>query len=303
MDHTTLDRGAAQLYAKPEARTNIFKGERTGTQGGLAYTASFDIQQAPAFLLQPPPADLWAKSVDVNGKNPTPASRPVTNAFQLVFPQFLGSYTLGPAKQSGTTKVIVFATVSLDATPSGSKVVFKAESVWLDESHMTGWDRFILNGVILKQVLTQIGQMLAGFDIPALEISKEGVTVEFGTPVVSIVNSQLIAAAGLKAGAPVDIRGVTWPSKALFLLVSADTIRNVANQAAAKLAGQTKSGRGDYSKVITYDYTAKLNSVSITPNAADMTKAVAAIDFAFSATLKPLGIGGPCGVGAASGSM
>ncbi|HST58108.1 MAG TPA: hypothetical protein VLK84_05465, partial [Longimicrobium sp.] len=165
MNADTLGQGMTQLYAKPDARTKLFKGSLPGTLSGQSYVASWDIQAAPTFTLQPPPSDQWAASIDPTGKHPTDAA-PTQNAFQLVFPTFYGQYTLGTSTVSGTTKVIVFATASV----SGSTLVITPKSIWLDESQMGGWDKAILN-VILKQVLVQAAKLLQGIQIPPLTFS------------------------------------------------------------------------------------------------------------------------------------
>lgn len=299
LDSSTLDKGASQLYADPGARDKLFKGSETGTLNKLQYKAVWDIQAPPTFKLSPPPADLWAKSIDGTGNNPDAGKRPTENAFQLVLPQFEASYTLGSAKPvSGTTEVIVFATVSIQ----DNKATIAPVSVWIDESKMKGWDKFILNKVILARILPQAQQMLAGITIPPLSFSKSGASIDLTPPVVTIQNNQLVLAASIKSKQTVDIAGVQWPSQPLFLLISPDLLEHTASDLAqANLLHQTFSDDGDYKSVLKYSWEAKVNSVdSITSHADDRTKLSAKVGFGFSATMKPLGIGGPCAVTAAT---
>ncbi|MFK7695467.1 hypothetical protein [Paenibacillus sp. HJGM_3] len=299
LNSTTLDKGAAQLHADPGARAKFFKGTETGTFNKLTYTADWDIQAPPTFDLSPPPADQWAQSIDSSGNHPDAGARPTVNAFQLVMPTFAASYTMGSAQPvSGTTKVVVFATLAIQ----DSKATFYPASIWLDETQMKGWDKFILNKVILPRILPQAQQMLAGLTIPPLSFSQSGVSIELTPPIAAIQNNQLILAASLKAKQTVDITGVQWPNQPLFLLLSPTLLENAASELAqSQLVNQIFSDNGDYKSVLKYEWEAKVNSVdSITTHADDRTKLSANIGFGFTATLKPLGIGGPCAVTAAT---
>lgn len=301
MDAATLNQGIAGLYARPDAREKLFKGTQTGAMGTRQYTAQWDAQAAPRFVLEPPPADRWAASIDATGKHPAGAA-PAQNAFQLHFPTFSAQYTMGGTPVSGTTEVVVFATASITA----SVLTVVPAAVWLDETHMTGWDRFILNGVILKQVLARATEMLAALRIDPIGFSVVPGTpaVELDAPVVSISGGRLVLAARLKGTGAVDLSGTAWPPDPLFVLLSAGFLTQVASGLTSQLQGKEFSDSGTAEKVLSYEYTARVASVSgITPRPDDLTKITASVGLAFDATLKPLGVGGPCAMGAATGAL
>ncbi len=300
MNQATLGQGISELYANSQARDQLFKGTQSGMNGSLAYTVAWDLQAAPTFTLSPPADDVWKDSIDDQGQNPKPEDKPQQNAFQLVLPQFYGQYTLGTAPAvSGTTKVIVSATVAIQ----GSQATITPLAVWIDETDIKGWNKFILNQVILVNVLKKAREMLAGLNIPPLAFSSAGVSIRLTPPQVTIGNNQLVVGASLEARGSVDISGVQWPDQPLFLLMSADLLQQVAQDLAqSQLVGHQMTGHGDYKSVMSYSWTAKVDSVdSITSSADDRTKLSAKVGIGFEATLKPLG--GPCAISAATSHM
>ena len=170
------------------------------------------------------------------------------------------------------------------------------------KSKMKFLDKLILNQM-LKVVLKKLETVLAGLKIPTLSFNEAGVQVDLTPPIASIVGGKLIAASCLKANGDPDLSGATWPDKSLFALVSAGAVTTIAQQALdANVAGKEQNADGDI-KVAKWDATAKATSASVTLDATDRTKAAATIGFELSAELKPLGIGGPCAVGAATGGL
>jgi len=302
LNHTTLDKGVSQLYSNQDARQKLFQGDESGTNSGISYKATWNIKAAPTFNLTAPTEAIWKASINDKGVNPTSAM-PTNNVFQLVFPSFEASLSLGGATPViGTAEVIVIGQISI----SGNVLSIAPLSIWLDQSKMSGWDKFILDQIVLKNVLLKAEALLKGINIPPLSFSKSGITVAFTNPLAAISNGQLIMAASLQSKKTVNIDGITWPQKPLFSLVSKDVMTSVATQAVDKLGivGEEKKGDGDYKSLIKYSYTAKLDSITeITPNTSDMTKISAKIGFGFSATADPLGIGGPCAISAATSSM
>jgi hypothetical protein len=304
MDHTTLDGGIAQLYAAPDARAKLFKGSESGESGGLQYTASFDILAAPLFDLAPGPAITarWPASIDQTGSQPK-GPLPTTNLFVLTFPSFEAKATIGTSKPvEGTANdVTVFCTVTI----ADGVATLKPLSVWLDESHMTGWDKLILNGVILKKVVTTAQQMLAALKIPPLTFTESGITVDFMPPVVTIQGGMLVLATSLTSTNRIDLTGFTWPAKPLFVLVSGNAITKIGNDALkTKLAGTSYSDSGSVAGgTAKWDASATIKSATMSSDESDRTRVSASIGVEFSAELKPFGIGGPCAIGAATGSM
>ncbi|NEW06829.1 hypothetical protein GK047_12490 [Paenibacillus sp. SYP-B3998] len=290
----TLDQGASQLYADQQVRSRIFKGS-TEIKGG---TASWDIQQAPTFTLEAPPQNRWNQSIDSSGGNPKPEDRPVANAFQLVFPQFAAQYVKGKSTVSGTTEVVVFAT--LDEQQDNSKLTIKPVAVWLDESKMTGWDKFVLNQIILTQVFVKASELLSGLSIPILHFSKQGIQLDFTPPLITVADQLLLMAASLKSKGSVDITGVSWPDKPLFFLLSRDVIQSAAQQKVATMPPYSDSGKYG---VLSYEFSASLRGVDVSLDAGNAPHASAKLNYDFSGALKPFGAGGPCAISAGGKSL
>ncbi|HEY3364146.1 MAG TPA: hypothetical protein VGK74_03705 [Symbiobacteriaceae bacterium] len=303
----TLDKGTGELFTKPAAREKLFKGSQGGDMEGLAYTVSWEIQAAPTFTLTAPSADVWAQSINSKGENPAPGDMPTANVFQVVFAQFHGEYRLGDTDPvSGTGQVIAIVTLEV----ANNKATITPKSVWVDQSSMQDWDKAILDGIVLPQVLGQATTMLAGFTVPDLSRTQDGVTIDLTPPQVAIADQKLIIAASMKSKGSVDIAGVQWPAQPLFLLLSPYLLQNVATQVSAKLVGYEKTGDGSYPDdgafkgALTYDWKVKLNSAdAIAMDATDKTKLSANVGFGFEAVVKPLGVGGPCAVTAATNSL
>lgn len=295
MDATTLNQGVSGLYANSQARADLFKGSQTGTLGTAPYTADWDIQTAPTFTLAPPTATQWNNSINSQGQHPT-TPVPTENFFQLVFPQFYGSYTLGTAAPvSGTTEVIVFAQMTI----SGSTLSLAPLAVWLDETKMTGWDQFILNQVILTQVLQKADTMLSGLHIPPLSFALAGANLQLTPPQGTISGGWLILAASLQTKGTVDITGVTWPQQSLFVLLSSDVINQVASGLGGQLAGKQFSDDGSKNGG-KYSYNATLERLDgIQADATDLTKINAQALFSFQANVAY----NLCGLKSAAGAL
>lgn len=308
---SVLTQGAAQLYADPQARQKLFQGTKTGSLDGLAYRATWDVQAAPTFTLAAPDAAHWAACITAQGQPPPAGSSPPANAFQLVAPTLAATFQAGTAPElQGAAEVQVYGTVGVvqDPVTKGYLARLTPVAAWLDESGMSGWDQAILN-VIIGGVLTMAQAMLQGWAIPALTFSKDvaGVTVEVALaepPVVAIDQGRLIlAAALLSRGQAADIAGAQWPGQPLFALATPGVLQEVMAQVAAGLKGQQKQGSGDYKSLLSYDYSATLQGLTVTQDPADMTKLTAAVQASFSATMKPLGVGGPCAASAAGSAL
>lgn len=300
MSADTLNQGLSGLYQNTQAQQQLFQGTKTGTVLSQQYTAVWAAQQAPEFTLAPPTQQVWSTSVDSSGVNPT-TPIPTENVFQLNFPAFQVQYTLGTAPTlKATAQVIVIAQMSI----TNNQASFTPLTIWIDETNLSGWNKIILN-IILGEIITQIQPMLSGLNIPTLAFSKYGITIAMSPPVGSISNGYLYLATSLGATSTPDITGVTWPTDGLFVLVSAALIEQIATQGAtAHLNGYQATGSGDYKSIMDYNYTAEINSISsITSNSTDMTQISGDVSFGFTATLKPLGAGGPCAIGAATSSM
>jgi hypothetical protein len=273
LDKTSLDTGLSQLYADPTARDKLFKGEIKGQSAGSDYTADWDVQAAPQFVLAPPPTDKWQAAINSDGGHPT--GDPPADSFQIIFPKFYAKYTLqGVAPVDGTTEVQVYA----EAAISDDKLTLTPLAIWIDESHMSGWDKFILN-FILANVLTKATTMLAGLTIPPLSFAD----IDLSPPVMTITNGQLILASSLTPATP-DISGFTWPQKDLFILLSQDFLSKLADKLETELKDTEIADSGEKSGG---DWTYKVTIASVSNlkfDTSDLTQFTADIAFDWDAS-------------------
>jgi len=59
MDASTFNKGILQLFAKPEVRNKLFKGSKSQPTVLGTVTLSWDILDAPNFILAPPTDSQW----------------------------------------------------------------------------------------------------------------------------------------------------------------------------------------------------------------------------------------------------
>lgn len=292
----TLDQALSQLYSNQAARSALFAGQEHSEMGGSTYTAIWDILIAPSFVLEPPDDALWTASINSHGEHPTVREKPASNLLQLVFPQLKASYGKdGQTPVSGTGKVIVFATISI----MGTTATLSPLAVWLDESQMKGWDRTILNRLILPRVLEKAGQILAGFQIPPL--SFKGIDL---TPSQAVIAGGLfVLGASLKGSAPVNLSNANWPSQPLFLLVSSELMTQAAQKVAAeKLVGKKLEDSGKcLNDLASYSASCQITGVSDVAPTDARTSVNANVGFSFSAKVE-LG-SGPCAISAAASKL
>lgn len=297
-DHATLDKGVAGLYAKPDAREKLFKRTESG-KDPMVYTASIDIQAAPVFDLAPDAATkaVWPASIGPKGTKVT-GPLPAVNLFVLRLPQLHVDATVAGKSVKATAKdTRAFCTLTI----SGAAATLTPVSLWIDESHMSVFDKKFVEHVVVKMVLSKITPLLAGLKIPPLSLSKAGITITLGQPIATIAGGKLVLAATLTGGPAVDVGGVTWPDKTAFVLLSPALIEKVANDGLrAKLIGKTFSDSGSV-KGGTWDASAVIKAATVR-SLPDRTKVTFQLnDFGFKAEFKPLG--GPCAIGAAAGSL
>lgn len=266
MDASTLDKGIGQLYAKPEVRNKLFKGSKSQKTELGEVTLTWDILAAPNFILTPPSDEQWQKAQkkQVDGKD---VPKPVTNGFQIHFPQFNASYSVdGKMGAGGTTEVYVYASVNVQDDPQHSStgiVSLSVAGIGLDESGFSIWDKFIFNKILLPQIFATADQMLQTIKIGSLSYAG----VKFDHPAAVIAGGMLVAAAVLNTRTATDLGGAVWPQKPFFVLFSPDLIRIIAGNAVKNFDGKTVSGKGDYKGLASYQYQATLNHIvpTITP--------------------------------------
>jgi hypothetical protein len=292
MDDTVFNNAMAQLYKEPGNSKYFNATEDVPVQDVGNVTISWDVKKTPVFVLSPPSPTDWDNALDSNGVSNKKAGKtmPKGNLFQLCFPEFKASYTTKghPAPTGGTARnVYVYATLSVNCTDD---VSCRIEAVNIDESDFTLWDKGIFNLGLLPQICSAANIMLQ--DLAVLPLSGEGYCIR--QPLVQIQDSYLVVAAVLtSASSPtVDLSGVVWPQKSVFILLSPTIVDIKMAPFATGLAGKTKSDSGEYKKLATWKYTATIKEASALAERSDPTKIDLSVSFDVSVagSLTALGV-------------
>lgn len=193
----------------------------------LGLKVAYDVQQAPAVNLSPPPPQLTARVADRLGQALAAAVRPTPELvaaamdsvilFSVTAPQIAITLTAADGK---TTKLTIAATAlcQADIDPANGQVKLTALHVsipqWTDPTV-----QWVLDNVITPEVLKILNQYLAGVALPQLSIAG----VDLNVPLVAIENAEMIALTTLKGSAPPTPppAGTAWPSAPFFALLSA----------------------------------------------------------------------------------
>ena len=231
------------------------------------------IMEAPTVKFGPPSEKDWNAAFNSEGKtnkengNPLPSEHMV----QLQIPKLTASYTVTGGKREdpmgGTTSnVSAYATVS----SSGNDLSITVVAVKLDESNFTKWDKGIFNNFLLPRIFDATRSVLSVIHIPRL--NWRGITL---APPKLFFADKLLVAACIEKGNPnpLDISGVTWPTKPMFALAS-QRLMNAALATEASI-NKTHSGSGSFSdasmtfgeKAADYHYQLDMKSVGVTVKA------------------------------------
>lgn len=301
---SALNTGLSEVYKRSEARESFFKGSRQVGDPQNPMDATYDVLDVPRFELSPDDAvkARWTKSIDNGGKFQT-GSIPSPNVFVLILPKLRAEVVYDPTtKATGTgTNTTVFCQAKL----TGRTLRFEVLTIWVDESAMSVFDQEILNGEILPTLLDNLAEVLKAIQIPPLEFAEGGVAVELIDPLLTITGQNIVLASCLKGNGAVDLSGFAWPNEQIFALVSSRSMIKIAEDAGRKkLVGKTLETSGSIAGgTASYSGSARINSLTVTFDATNMTLAKVTMGVALGGELKPLGVGGPCAVGAATANM
>ncbi len=188
----------------------------------LGLKVAYDVQQAPAINLSPPPPALRAHVIDLLGHGlaepeVVAAAADSMILFSLTAPQIALTLTAADGK---TNKLTISATAlcQADIDPTNGQVKLTALHVsipqWTDPTV-----QWVLDNVVAPEVLRILNQYLAGVALPPLTIAG----VALNVPLVVIQNAEMIAVTTLKGAAPPSPppAGTPWPSAPFFALLSA----------------------------------------------------------------------------------
>ncbi|MCP4220044.1 MAG: hypothetical protein GY765_35765 [bacterium] len=297
LDATTLNKGVAQLYAKPDARSKLFKGSKTQKVDLLGNVAvNYDFGASPVFTLTPPTDAEWKaatkKQVKKDGKK-VDVSKPTDGGFKVVFSKFTASYTIEGGASTpvgGTGEVKVYASVSVN----NGQVSFSSAGLWVDESSFNQNTKTIFNVILVPAIFKAADKMLNGISIPSF--SFEG--IDFIAPQCRIADSKVVIGTLMSTNTGLDITGTTWPKKPLFVLFSADLINAAAGKFTDTLKDYNDSGSGKKS-IASYKWSITVNSVTATVDTTNLQD----LDAKISATATGSCSLGGCPIGSASASM
>ncbi|GAB5447540.1 hypothetical protein [Gymnodinialimonas sp.] len=218
----------ADLFKNPTAQQKLFNGKVTKDISNLgSVTAEYGVLEEPVVTFVPPTQAQWDAAHKISQTTPKPnmdmygLSLP-KNHFKMTSP---GVST--PLEATGA--ITVYGTFALTkGTLSLSPVALE-----LDESEFSNVDKFIVNGIIIPQVLSMAQKMLDAIPLPALP-DVGGVT--FQPPVGAIIAQKSLAVAtNMTSEAAPSLEGFTPPDMTFYAVASTDVLNAVLK---AELVGQ-----------------------------------------------------------------
>ncbi|WP_346882207.1 hypothetical protein [uncultured Algibacter sp.] len=221
ISQTCLNQILTDLYNNPIAKTKLFSySGKENVDGVGEVDISFELKLAPTTILLAPSQAKWNQAINPN-KTPIPTS----NAFQVSFPDINGSVIIdGASPLAGHGELEIYGVLNIDL----NKVSLQMEAVYLDESSFTAWDKVIVNKVLVPKALEMANKLLSGIPIPEIP-EFEGISFE--TPVISIVNQQIVAATILKGNGAPDLSGYTYTGgNGIYIKTNSNPINSVLYQ-------------------------------------------------------------------------
>ena len=232
VDAGTMNGAMTALYDK--LYPNSFTGTKTVEFLGVTYVFSWNIHQAPTFILAPPQEGLSLLQNHLV-KNALGYPRKVDritelytqelegNVFQLLFQQV----TFGIKAESSSGDVNVSMNIIIQANSAGGKLALIPLKAVAHCDNPT--DQWVLDNLILPRAKEAVAEMLQGISLPNLQFS--GLTL---TPINMAIASQHMLGFTNIAGKsiPQPPFGDNWPNSPFFALISSDakmTIRRAIN--------------------------------------------------------------------------
>lgn len=248
----------SDLFKNQTAQDKLFTGSVTKNVPNLGdVTADYAVLDQPAISLVPPTQAQWDAAHKVSDNTP----KPNMDMYGLSLPK--NSFKMSadgidkPLEATGA--ITVYGTFAL----TSGKLSLAPVAITLDESAFSNVDKFIVNGIIIPQVLKMAQQMLDGIPLPALP-DVGGVT--FQPPVGAIIAQKTLAVATtLNSGKAPSLDGFTPPDMTFYAIVGTDVVNALID---AELVGHSfceedKTGSDAWYAAAQIKGTAKSLSVSI----------------------------------------
>lgn len=294
IDSASFSAGVAELYNTKDKKDEkdrkpydtFFTGEYKddNVEGTWAVIG----KDAPAFAFEAPTMDKWRESIDKDGQHPADGDLPAENVFVLKIPSLQMAITSLPTV-SPEVQFYGQVTLTTDPTSHTSTVSLTPLAIWADESQLED-EKPIVNGLILPEVFTKLGEVLEGHKVPSRKLTYGQVAVELTLVDVLVIDTHLIvvATAGTSTAAALPSK---WPAKPVFALVNRKFAEYLAAQVAAQNKNKTLYDKPDEkNKVASLSAKAVLASVdNITIGSTDATSWSGDLDVSFDVSARLLG--------------
>jgi hypothetical protein len=281
MSGSQLNSTAAALYA--DVYPAVFTGTYHAQYGGIDFTVAVDVRAAPQFNLggtQPAEAVAAALAERI-AADPNAAAGPrgpdgaglageadaaeIIAAVAATYPTFeIILPTVALTLSNGTTTKLTLALTAqcyLENGPNTISFVPYAVTASQQQDPVTN---YLVQHVVLPNVLTMLTQLLSGVTIPPIQVSG----IPLSQPSVGIAGDYVIAAANLVAsGTPPPPDGsFPWPGTPFFALLGPNLIQQLGVIAAASASNNfSDSGSGgDFWGGYEWGYGLSLTSPSAT---------------------------------------
>lgn len=205
-----------QLFANPAAKKGLFSGtvtQNVDTLGSVKVT--YDITAAPTFVLTPPTPQQW------KGVQPPNLPLPNVNAFQLVLSNVAGTAAIaGAPPLAAHGAVTAFGTVSTQ----GGAVSLTVVAILLDESSFSGWDKLIVNAILIPALLTALNKLVSGLPLP----KPPGLAgLQFQPLTLAVMPQGIAIATSFSDGPAPNLSGFTAPAPNLYAVTKLTAINRL----------------------------------------------------------------------------
>lgn len=276
LDATAMAQISAAVYAK--VYPQVFTGSMQASVAGQSLTISWNVTQAPTFVLSAPPGGPQIVADHLSGHTESLQAQydalagdqsPITvdevrqalvdqlegSTFQMVFPGFDLTIDGTPP----TTQPLQ-VTAYIQASSAGgvlSLVPLKAVATASNPS-----DQALVNQYIVPQALSMAQSLLQGLTLPPLSAGPVNLTA----PNIFVLSDRVVAVAAIAGGSPPGPpEGVSWPGGSFFAVLSDRLRLSLGNAAAALAVGKGFSDSGSVGTSIggaSYGASGQINSAS-----------------------------------------
>jgi hypothetical protein len=228
LNEARLNAILGQVYASPQLRQSLFSGTQSGDFSDIKYRVDWSVGAAPSISLRAPTQDEWNAAIKSGG---APAA-PLAGAFLVNISSL--SVKLDATGESLNTTVPVNAICTVAA--AGGTLSISALAVIVNVSAASDLDRYLIENVMVPEILNVVTKMLSGISIPQVNIMGMSLT----PPVVGIANGYLLTAFTLaQSGAP-STDGAAIPGDPFFILLSQQLVQSAVDfQVRSNLQGKT----------------------------------------------------------------